>query len=65
MKFIKVTAKPCTSEGETRGGIILELKINADIIGAFDGKEIMLKNGNIINLGGKWFTDFRLAQEID
>lgn len=65
MSFIKVTARPCSSEGETRGGSVFEFKINADLIGAIDGKELMMKNGNIINIGGKWFTDFRLAQKID
>jgi hypothetical protein len=65
MNFIKVTAKPCTIEGETRGGIIQQFKINSDLIGIIDGKELIMKNGNILSIGGKYFTEFRLTQEVD
>jgi len=63
MSFIKVIANQCNQQGITDPHQPpAELHLNIDVIGAFQGNTILLKGGEIINLGGKLYKDFRLAQ---
>ena len=63
MSFIKVTANQCNQQGNTDPHQPpTELHLNTDLIGAFQGDTILLKGGEIINLGGRLYKNFRLAQ---
>lgn len=65
MNFIPVTADQCNSQGLTAPQMQrTEIQINIDLIGGIKGKEVLLKGGNIISLGGKHYTNFRLVNEV-
>jgi len=65
MGFIKVIANQCDQQGHTDPlQSPTELYLNIDLIGAFKGNTILLKDGEIINLGGIWYKSFRLAQGV-
>ncbi len=58
--FIRVSATPCTSQGNTNPQALpRELDLNTDLICAFDRKEVLLKQGIILNIGGKHFTNLK------
>lgn len=62
MSFIKVTAKQCNQQGMTAPQLpAMEFHLNIDLIGAISGNGVLLKGGAIINMGGHWYTDFKLA----
>jgi hypothetical protein len=62
--FIKVTAIRCSEQGNIVGQTIpSKLKLNCGLIGAIKGEEILLIGGRVINLGGNYYTAFKLAQE--
>lgn len=63
MNFIKVTADQCDQQGQTSPQIPRsEFHLNIDVIGAINGSSILLKFGEMINLGGSWYKNIRLAQ---
>lgn len=65
MNFIKVTADPCNSQGTTSGkGPRVEFHLNSDLIGAIRNSEIYLKNGNILSIGGNFYTNIRLGPGV-
>ncbi len=65
MKFIKVNAMPCNSDGNSRGQIPRSFYLNIDLIGAIFENSIWLKNTEIMFLNGTYFRDFKLAEEIN
>ncbi|PJJ08277.1 hypothetical protein CLU83_1533 [Flavobacterium sp. 1] len=68
MKFIKVVARPCDSQGNERRQQLSPQEsfyLNIDLIGGISETRIMLKGGNILMLGGNYFTDFNLKDKID
>jgi len=59
--FIKVTAMPCNSEGQSAAGAMrVELAINPDSILAIRENEVYSTVGEVIWLGGHAFTKLRL-----
>ena len=66
MSFIKVTATQCNAQGMAAGhNVPVELDLNIDLIGGFHGNEVLLRGGTILNLGGYYFTNFRLPRESE
>lgn len=65
MKFIKVTAIPCNSDGNTRNQIQRSFYLNIDLIGAISENKIWLKNTEILFLNGTYFRDFKFAEDIN
>lgn len=56
-------ASPSNQQGITNKTVLpVNLKLNIDLIGAFQGNSVLLKGGNILHLGGKHFTDLRKGQ---
>lgn len=65
MRFIKVTADPCNSQGTTGGGIPrIEFVLNSDLISAIMGSDVFLINSKLLTLNGKHFTNIRLSAGI-
>lgn len=63
MSFIKVTADQCNQQGATSPHVQRsEFYLNIDVIRAFHSDTILLKGGEMINLGGNWYKNFKLAQ---
>ena len=63
MSFIKVTANQCSQQGIVSPHIPrTEFSLSVDVIGAFTGDTVLLKGGEMINLGGKWYKDFKLSK---
>lgn len=62
MKFIKVKARPCNSQGIPGSLPEKELILNTDIIGAFstDGF-VYLKAGDLLRLGDSYYTKIRIS----
>lgn len=68
MKFIKVVARPCDANGNERRQQFSNKEtfyLNIDLVGGISESNIMLKGGNILMLGGNYFTDFQLKDKID
>jgi hypothetical protein len=65
MKFIKVTAMPCNSDGNTRNQTQRSFYLNIDLIGAVSENNIWLKNSEIICLNGTYFRDFKFVENIN
>jgi len=62
MIFIKVTAEQCNTQGLTSPQIPRsEFQLSLDLVGAFVGDKVLLKGGEMINLGGHWYKNFRLV----
>jgi hypothetical protein len=57
--FITVTVKKCDKSGNITEDKTLDLKINIDLIGGFTKEEILLKSGNILNIGELYFTEIK------
>ncbi|MBC7887255.1 MAG: hypothetical protein H7Z13_05155 [Ferruginibacter sp.] len=65
MSFIAVTADPCNPQGHTSSQIPRsDLQLNVDLIGAIRGNEVLLKGDDVINLGGHYFKNFKLARGV-
>ena len=66
MTFITVTANQCNQQGivDQRSQRIT-LRLHKDLIGAFQGNTVLLKGGTILNLGGHFYTNFSLGQNMN
>lgn len=58
-QFIKVNAFPCNENGEMNSGVPIrfEFELNSSFVAAFDGDKVILKDSNVINLDGVYYTD--------
>jgi hypothetical protein len=66
MTFIPVTADPCNVQGLTNQGTPrATLRLHKDLIGVVNGQEIYPRGGNILNAGGHYYTNIRLAQNTN
>lgn len=66
MTFISVTADPCNVQGLTnQGSPRVPLRLHKDLIAVVNGQEIYLRGGNILNANGHYYTNIRLAQNIN
>lgn len=60
MEFLSTTANECTSEGQANPQQKrVEVQINADLIAAKIERNYLLKQGKVIKLGDKYYTDFQ------
>lgn len=68
MQFIKVTAEQCNSQGLTAHTgsptRTSPFHLNTDLIGAFMGNEVILKGGTLLNIGGNFYKNIRLADGV-
>ena len=67
MRFLKVSEDQCNEQGSTIGnrGPRVEFHINSDLVGGIWNKnEVLLKGGNILHLGDKYFINIKLADNI-
>jgi len=65
MNFIRVTADPCTAQGNTSSKTPrANLHLNVDLIGAIKDNNVLLKGDDVIMLGGSYFKNFKLAQGV-
>lgn len=66
MTFIPITAVQCNSQGSTdQRSPRVNLRLHKDLIGAFKGQEIYLKGGDILSIGGHFYTSLRLGQNVN
>ena len=64
--FINVMADSCKPEGHVVIGPHMpraEFLLNLDLIGAILNKEVLLKGGNILRVGDRYYTNIRLADK--
>jgi hypothetical protein len=67
MRFVKVTAKKCDVYGEKLIGQnpTVTFFLNVDLIGAINGKQVLIKAAKVAHIGGDFYTDLRLVESID
>lgn len=58
-QFIKVSALPCNKNGEMISGVPIRFgfELNSSFVAALDGDKVILKDSNVINLDGVYYTD--------
>ena len=62
MEMIRVTAAPCTPEGNTQDQVSrVELKLNQDLVGAIQDENVLTKQGPVLHIGGSHFKDIKIA----
>lgn len=62
MTFIQVTAQQCNAQGDINQGTPpSNLRLHKDLIAIINGQEVYLKGGDILNVGERYYTNFRLA----
>ena len=65
MTLLKITAKECNSQGLTgQMSIHVELYLNTDLIGAIANKKVLLKDGDVLSIGDKYYTGFNLDSDV-
>jgi hypothetical protein len=65
-QFIKVKATPCNNQGTTDQRMSsIELQINVDLIGAISSTKVLLKGGNILSIGGSYYTNLKIVDKIE
>ena len=64
MEFVNVKAQPCNSQGLTsKQQLPVEFRISEDLIAAYQGDIVHLKGGDVLNLGGHFYRDFRINKK--
>lgn len=66
MQFIPVTADQTNSQGTVGQSHAprVSFRINSDLVGAIKGTDVLLKGGNILSIGGNYYTNIRLAENV-
>lgn len=65
-QFIRVKAIPCNVQGITQNNnFSAEMHINCDIIAAILANKIYLKQGDVLNLNGNYYTNLILNDKIE
>lgn len=65
-QFIKVKATPCNPQGNAgHQPRQVELLLNCDLIGAFQSNSVLLKQGEILIIGGNYFKSIILDEKIE